>query len=160
MPYSVTDAPPNAMLGDATAMELARGGSGICAPCFEPKSGALLAASAHSGELHQLAVEGGGAALQTIANTAGSPCALGFDQDGALYVCDSAHQAILRRGSDGQLAEFVREYEGKLLKGPSAMQIDSQGNMFFTDSGPLGETTLQAHAGARLAGGVGRGGGQ
>ena len=34
--------------------------------------------------------------------------------------------------------------QGKQLKGPSALSIDSRGNMFFCDSGPLGETTLQA----------------
>jgi len=57
-------------------------------------------------------------------------------------------QAILRRGTDGSLSEFVREYEAKDFKGPSALVVDSKGNMFFTDSGPMGETTLQAPRGS------------
>jgi len=57
-------------------------------------------------------------------------------------------QAILRRGAEGSLSEFVREYEAKDFKGPSAMAVDTKGNMFFTDSGPLGESTLQAPCGS------------
>jgi aspartate beta-hydroxylase len=59
-----------------------------------------------------------------------------------------ALQAILRRGADGSLSEFVREYEAKDFKGPSAIAVDSKGNIFFTDSGPMGESTLQAPLGS------------
>ena len=52
-------------------------------------------------------------------------------------MCDVAHQAVFRHGEDGQLSEFVKEYEAKPFKGPSAMLLDSAGNMFFTDSGPM-----------------------
>ena len=89
-------------------MATVHGGSALTAPCFDQKSGTLLVLSSGSGEIHQLVV---GQTLQTIANTSGEPSAIGFDSEGAMYVCDFAHQAVLRRGSDGQLAEFVREYE-------------------------------------------------
>ena len=68
---------------------------------------------------------------------AGSPSSLCVDVEGAVFVCDVAHQAVFRHGEDGQLSEFVKEYEAKPFKGPSAMLLDSAGNMFFTDSGPM-----------------------
>ena len=37
----------------------------------------------------------------------------------------------------------VAEYEGKPFWGPSHITYDRVGNMYFTDSGPFGETTLQ-----------------
>lgn len=42
----------------------------------------------------------------------------------------------------------MREYEAKDFKGPSAIAVDSKGNIFFTDSGPMGESTLQAPLGS------------
>jgi len=78
----------------------------------------------------------------------GSPSSLCVDVEGAVFVCDVAHQAVFRHGEDGQLSEFVKEYEAKPFKGPSAMLLDSAGNMFFTDSGPMGETTLQSPKGS------------
>ena len=71
-----------------------------------------------------------------------------MDVEGAIFVCDEAHQAIFRQGEDSQLNEFVKEYEAKQFKGPSAVLLDSVGNMFFCDSGPLGETTLQSPKGS------------
>mmetsp|Transcript_44719 Transcript_44719/g.95103 ORF Transcript_44719/g.95103 Transcript_44719/m.95103 type:complete len:275 (-) Transcript_44719:261-1085(-) len=129
-------------------MDAIYGGTAVTAPCFDQKSGSLLVLSAGTGEIHQVVLSNNGQMLQTLANTSGEPSSLAFDSEGAMYVCDFAHQAILRRGSDGRLAEFVREYEGKVLKGPSALKMDSKGNMFFCDSGPLGETTLQSPLGS------------
>lgn len=40
------------------------------------------------------------------------------------------------------MTELVKEYETKPFKGPSSVAVDSAGNIFFLDSGPLGETTL------------------
>ena len=85
---------------------------------------------------------------QSALDHAGSPSSLCVDVEGAVFVCDVAHQAVFRHGEDGQLSEFVKEYEAKPFKGPSAMLLDSGGNMFFTDSGPLGETTLQSPKGS------------
>lgn len=49
-----------------------------------------------------------------------------------------------------QVVEFLREYEGKAFKGPNSMAFN-QGTLFFTDSGPLGETTLQKPHGSVYA---------
>ena len=120
----------------------ASGGHQITCPTFD-KRGRLLVASSGSGEVHQVVMEGASTAMQTVFNTGGSPSSLCIDVEGTIYVGDLAHQAVFRHGDDGQLGEFVKEYEGKQFKGPSAMLLDSIGNMFFCDSGPFGETTLQ-----------------
>lgn len=131
----------------ATVEPFATGGHGLCSPTFD-KRGRLLVASSGSGEVHQVVMEGASTAMQTVFNTGGSPAALCVDVEGAVFVCDVAHQAVFRHGDDGQLAEFVKEYEAKQFKGPSAVLLDSVGNMFFCDSGPLGETTLQSPKGS------------
>jgi len=129
------------------AETLVQGGHGLTSPTFD-RSGRLLVASSNSGEVHQVVTEGASSTLQTIFNTGGSPSSLCVDVEGAVFVCDVAHQAVFRHGEDGQLSEFVKEYEAKPFKGPSAMLLDSGGNLFFTDSGPLGETTLQSPKGS------------
>jgi len=126
---------------------IVQGGHGLTSPTFD-RRGRLLVASSASGEVHQVVTEGTSSTLQTIFNTGGSPSSLCVDVEGAVFVCDVAHQAVFRHGDDAQLSEFVKEYEAKPFKGPSAMLLDSAGNMFFTDSGPLGETTLQSPKGS------------
>lgn len=53
-----------------------------------------------------------------------------------------AHAAILLVKEDGQAQVVVGEYEGKAFKGPHSATIDSGGQLFFTDCGPFGETSL------------------
>ena len=115
-------------------MELcASGGAGLCAPAFA--NGKLLVCSQGSGEV--CTVEGG---ALTPMLSCGAPSGL-CSEGGVLYVCDMAFQGVLRH-EDGQLTELVKEYEAKAFKGPSSIAIDSAGNVFFLDCGPLGETTL------------------
>lgn len=134
-------------MGDNVEVYVSNQGSGLTSPTFD-KRGRLLVASSNSGEVHLCVSEGGSTALQTIFNTSGSPSSLCVDVEGAVFVCDAAHQAVFRAGDDGQLSEFVKEYEAKQFKGPSAVLLDSLGNMFFADSGPLGETTLHSPKGS------------
>eukprot|EP00741_Cyanophora_paradoxa_P010527 tig00000158_g10179.t1 len=75
--------------------------------------------------------------------------ALAFDADGQAFVADSGYNALLTVPPEGgDFAEFVKEYEGKPFKGPNSIAIDSRGSIYFTDSGPLGETTLQRPRGS------------
>lgn len=107
-----------------------------------------------------------------MANSGGVPSSIAFDSAGLLHICDVSQQAIRcvlaashanddpqcclailddRLGcvcvsvtySNGQVSEFVREYESKPFKGPNTMVMDRAGNIYFSDSGPFGETTIQ-----------------
>ncbi|KAL3933752.1 MAG: hypothetical protein SGPRY_000147 [Prymnesium sp.] len=107
--------------------------SGLCAPTFI--DGKLMVCARDSGEVCTLE-----AGSLTPALVCGAPSAI-CGEGGVLYVCDMVYQGVLRH-EEGQLSGLVKEYEAKLFKGPSSITIDGAGNIFFLDSGPLGETTL------------------
>ena len=120
------------------------GGPPTCSKCRLPVP-PLAARAAWDARLRPRAAARSGCGRQRVPKSpisppfdpSGSPSSLCVDVEGAVFVCDVAHQAVFRHGEDGQLSEFVKEYEAKPFKGPSAMLLDSAGNMFFTDSGPM-----------------------
>ena len=118
---------------------------GVTSPTIGP-DGALLVASSTSGDVQQ--VDAASGAVEPLFNTGGAPSSLAFDGDGTLIVCDAAHATVFEYGKDQQLRDLVKEYEAKPFKGPSALALDSASNIFFCDSGPLGETTLQRPKGS------------
>jgi sugar lactone lactonase YvrE len=44
---------------------------------------------------------------------------------------------------DQGVVEYIRSYEEKPFKGPNSAAAAKNGTIYFTDSGPLGETTMQ-----------------
>jgi len=120
-----------------------------CAPLLQ-KDGSLIFSDSHSGEIKLLKVEESreGKAADVWGNSDGQPCGLGMMPNGDLYVCDMAHGAVLIVGKDGNKSKVVSEYEKQDLKGPSSITLDSKGTMYFTDSGPLGESTLDKPTGS------------
>jgi len=93
-------------------------------------------------------------------NSSGQPLGLEFDSQGVAFVCDAAHQAIFRimrvEGEDGvprqETEPYVREYEQSQFLGPNSLCLSRQtGMLYFTDSGPFGETSLQNPRGSVFA---------
>ena len=77
-----------------------------------------------------------------------------YDNEGKnLYVADLAAAAVLLvvepeeskegKHQEAEVEEFVKDYEGEGMVGPNNVCCGPDGSLFFTDSGPLGETTLQ-----------------
>jgi len=85
---------------------------------------------------------------------------LEFESQGVAMVCDAAHQAIFRvsrvEAEDGtqrqEIEPYVREYEQSQFLGPNSLCLSRQsGMLYFTDSGPFGETSLQNPRGSVFA---------
>ncbi|CAD7936045.1 unnamed protein product [Amoebophrya sp. A25] len=102
--------------------------------------------------------------VESWGNSSGQPLGLLFDlshPQGVAFVCDCAHQAIfriLRTGDeDGgparqEIEPYVKEYEAAPLLGPNSLCMGHQsGLLYFTDSGPLGETSVQNPKGSVFA---------
>lgn len=96
--------------------------------------------------------------VERVHLTHGQPNGALFDpKDGILYITDFAHGSVLsvsRNGNDGPGGEqeiVVGVYEDKPLKGPNTIVQDKRGNLFFTDSGPVGETGLSNASGSLFA---------
>lgn len=130
--------------------KLAQGGSSLSGGAFD-KKGIFHLCDSQTGSVYR--VEDG--ELVEVLNTHGQPTAVGFDPiSGAMYICDMAHQAILRVegfGEDGSspvLSEVVKEYNRQALKGPSGLAFSKDGGLLFTDSGNLGSTTLGSTGGS------------
>jgi len=83
-----------------------------------------------------------------FASTSGMPLGLAVDEAGNVFAADVAHAAMLTVGSDGCVQKLVDKYEGEQLVGPSACALDAAGNLYFADSGALGESSLAAPRGS------------
>lgn len=114
----------------------------VQAPAVE-NGGSLVVTSCTAGTL--LKLENG--TLVPLIETEGNPCGVFVDRtSNDIFLADVARQAILKaeRGADNtlQLTQFVDQFEGKPFRGPNHVCIDPDGEIFFTDSGPRGDTGL------------------
>ncbi|RHY52179.1 hypothetical protein DYB34_004717 [Aphanomyces astaci] len=118
-------------------------GSKICSPFVREVGGKSIVGYVSSGTGEVYAVNEGKHVVWT--QTGGEPMGAAFDSQGKLHVADCAHAAILKADvsvHNHQPGLVVKVYEEKPFKGPSSLQIAATGVVYFTDSGPLGETTL------------------
>ena len=63
----------------------------------------------------------------------GIPASLAFGPDGALYVADEGHRAMLRVTADLEQTEFITDFEGRRVNGPNDLSFDEDGSLYFTD---------------------------
>lgn len=89
--------------------------------------------------------------IERIHTTHGQPNSGIYDKDGILFITDFAHCAVLSLTSNNEQDMVVGVYEDKPLKGPNTIITDQRGNLYFTDSGPFGETGLNNPYGSLYA---------
>jgi sugar lactone lactonase YvrE len=125
----------------------------LAVPLFcptEDSDGNLFAVSTN-GDVYQVN-EG---QMEVAFSTGGQPTGLVFDQQGSSFIADLAHQAILSQTVVDQRIEItpvIKDFDGSALKGPNSMVLSEKNNtLFFTDSGPLGESSLEAASGSLFA---------
>lgn len=74
---------------------------------------------------------------------------------GSSFIADMAHQAILSQTVTDNRIEItpvIKDFDGSNLKGPNSMVLSEKNNsLFFTDSGPIGESSLENPTGSIFA---------
>jgi sugar lactone lactonase YvrE len=119
-------------------------GNDICSPFFDSKGSTLHVVLQSSGDIMMV---GSTIGAQKLHSTGGQPSSACYGSNGTLYISDYAHAGILSVDTqDGQQELMVGVYEDKPFKGPSSVVISSS-QIYFTDSGPLGETGLHSPSG-------------
>lgn len=111
------------------------GDGDLCCP-FVGQNGQLHVVFEGSGEVWETAKNG---QMRKIHGTGGQLSGA-MTMGGQLYLADFAHGAVLSSANDNQEL-VVGVYEDKPLKGPNSI-ISAGDSIFFTDSGPLGDTGL------------------
>lgn len=122
---------------------IAKGAPGLCGPAFSADE-RLLVCGAAAGAVF---VEDSNS-LVPFLSTGGAPAALAVDPSGGILVLDTAHAAVLLVKSGGVAAPVVSEYDGRALLGPTGGAFDGAGNLYFSDGGPAGESSLARPHGA------------
>lgn len=93
--------------------------------------------------------------MEIAFSTGGQPTGLVFDMQGSSFIADLAHQAILSQTVTDMRIEItpvIKDFDGNALRGPNSMVLsEKQNSLFFTDSGPLGETNLENPLGSIFA---------
>ena len=116
----------------------------------EDSEGNLFAVSTN-GDVYQV-TEGN---LEVAFSTGGQPTGLVFDMQGSSFIADQAHQAILSQTVNDNRIEItpvIKDFDGSNLKGPNSMVLSEKNNsLFFTDSGPLGESSIENPCGSIFA---------
>merc|ERR1711934_180072 len=120
----------------------------VCSPILDESGEWFVSANLQGKIYHVAKTDGGACELAMVTDMLNTPSAVSFDADGMMYICDMAHGAILCLSEEDELSEFVREYEGDTFLGPNTMVFDDKSNVYFTDSGPLGESTLSKPSGS------------
>lgn len=93
--------------------------------------------------------------MEVAFSTGGQPTGLVFDHQGSSFIADQAHQAVLSQTLTDNRIEItpvIKDFDGRPLKGPHSMILSEKNNsLFFTDSGPLGETSIESPGGSVFA---------
>ena len=117
----------------------------------EDSEGNLFAVSTN-GDVYQMTSEG---AMEVAFSTGGQPTGLVFDMQGSSFIADQAHQAILSQTVTDlriEITPVIKDFDGNNLKGPNSMCLSEKNNsLFFTDSGPMGETNIENPTGSIFA---------
>ncbi|KAK2947263.1 putative SMP-30/Gluconolaconase/LRE domain protein [Blattamonas nauphoetae] len=113
-----------------------QGGNQIASPALSENH--LVIASTGSGEVFRINLEEK-VAMSTPLR--GSPSGVAYDSQGSMVVADLSSKAIMTQ-EDKEMSILVCDFEGSSFKGPNTICFDLEGTMYFTDSGPFGETNL------------------
>ena len=104
-------------------------GKDICCPFFDNRE-TLHVLLHNTGDI--LVIDNS-CRIQKVHNTGGQPNGAIYtsNSDGAMYVTDFAHGAILSIGKKNQQEIVVQVYEDRPLKGPNSILMDTKGSIYI-----------------------------
>lgn len=121
--------------------------SAVTAPCFAPNGN--LVACLGSGQIVEFVDNGKGLpATKTLLQIDGQPNGVAFDGRDEVVICDPASLALLTWSANKKANLLCADYENESFRGPSHCVIDAKQRKFFTDAGPLGDTSLESPRGS------------
>mgnify|MGYP003590165236 CR=1 FL=1 len=115
---------------------------------------------AESGEIFFASEDGGlfkfkEGLMSQLLQVDGQPNGLVLDAGGNLFVADMAHQSIFTKPADDKSDELrflVKDWEGEGFLGLNSLEISADGTqLYFSDSGPLGASSLDSPRGSVFA---------
>eukprot|EP00611_Tribonema_gayanum_P018089 TRINITY_DN31152_c0_g1_i1.p1 TRINITY_DN31152_c0_g1~~TRINITY_DN31152_c0_g1_i1.p1 ORF type:complete len:324 (-),score=26.28 TRINITY_DN31152_c0_g1_i1:28-855(-) len=125
------------------AVYIEHAGIGICSPLFD-KEGCLQYLSQATADLLSL---NNAKVPVSVANVGGVPAGAAYARDGTLFTADLLQCSVQSHQHNAQ-QRIAASYDDRPLRGPSAVAVDTAGTVYFTDSGPVGETGLHSPTGS------------
>ena len=92
-------------------------------------------AGGEAGQVYRISPDG--KKVETIANTGGYCLGVTLDQKENLYICDMGKQAVFKVTQDGKVSVLADSVGNRKLISPNFSVFDSEGNLYFTDSGDV-----------------------
>jgi gluconolactonase len=101
--------------------------------CVAVASDGTLYAGGEQGQVYRILA--GGKNAKEFANTGGFCLGLTLDRDDNIYICDLRKQALMKVTQQGAVSQVADSVDGVKIRTPNFGVFDSQGNLYFSDSG-------------------------
>jgi sugar lactone lactonase YvrE len=92
-----------------------------------------LYAGGERGQVYRIFPDG--KQVEEIANTGGFCLGVTLDRKENIYVCDLGKHALIKVTQQGEVSVIADSVDGRKLQCPNFSVFDSQGNLYFSDSG-------------------------
>jgi gluconolactonase len=101
--------------------------------CVAVARDGTLYAGGEQGQVYRISSDG--TKVKEFAGTGGFCLGLTLDRDESIFVCDLRKRALMKVTQQGAVALVTDTVEGVKIRTPNFGVFDSQGNLYFSDSG-------------------------
>lgn len=101
--------------------------------CVAVGADGTLYAGGEAGQVYRITPDG--KKVETVARTGGFCLGITLDREANIYVCDMGRRALLKVTPRGKVSLVADSAGGRKFASPNYSVFDSQGNLYFSDSG-------------------------